>query len=1184
MDAEPNRNETKDSIAHQADLLGKRDRVWEIRFVWFLMIAIAALAGYHYLYSRVNDTIRSRVAIILAKKLPNHLVRIDSAHLESGRGLVLEGLRIAIQTHDGPRVIARIPRMILRGPMELVGLAQGDIPVESIFLDAIELSVWPMEDGQWSVQTLTSREPLPANIPPVEIRRGIIRLGQTKSDPSKETIFHDLSVSMRSTDGAANDNQYSLTEQTDSLGSILSSQSTKVELADGVVLQASVSSSYFSSLQMKFGLSRDKKQWSLGGSLKQLSFSSQLLDRVPEELRPFLEHVDGFTGHGTASFSVRKTANEASPQFEVHATVASGRLQHRKLPYPLEDLTGALYCRNNLLQIRQVSARSGKANFELETDLHGFTAGAPLVAKLVVKSLPLDERLYNSLPAVFQDQWRKVQVAGEVDATVGIAYDGTKWTPTLDILARNGSVNADVFPYPVSQIQGNFTYRDGVLLAPNLVGKANGETVRGSLKLVKAVPRWSIDFSVQSDGPVPIDTALVNALTPRDHPETSVQRFVRSLTPSGTVHVEKARFVRTIENPDHLSKDVDLSFYNGAIRYSEFRYPIFDVQGKVYVNDSSIALERIRGRNDSARIQCEGQCDCTDGNLSQLRLDFDVANVPLEEELHAALPASVRHLWNHLRPSGVIDRVLVTLERHSATSPLDLAVLIQEDGKVDPVAGRCVTLQPQSLPYLLNDVSCELSYRPGVVEIRRFGASHDSSQVRAEGTCRVHPDGTWGGLLSWIPTTRVIVDQNLLVSLPEYLRVPLAATEFRGPLGITGQTLIASDARSGEPSVKAWDLQIEVEDGQLAGRSLASGIRGTLQIQGENRIDGPIAKGYMDIDSLAIRNVPMTRLTGPFAIADSKLRFGRLAKDVVIAPISQYVSTYVTQSHVVTASAEVPIASNVKRFESPSNQISNQTINQNSSKANSSSNVAANPSGQASSSNNAASSFWRTSTPPLLDIQSEDLHANSLSGTVHMYGIHPLIEGQTELQVVLQDADLHGLLADLGESNPQAQGRLWVQCKLVGSLMYSNTLGGAGNAWLRDANFFEMPTMLRLFRVLSVKPPDDGAFESADVEFRIDGDRVPIDRISLDGDVLSLRGSGWTNLRKELQLDLYAYVGRRSALAAMFGPLVSQNDSATMLQVEVTGTSDNPQFRRSFPLMGNSLQQVFPERVSPQSK
>jgi len=1125
------------------------------------MLSIAALASYHYLYSQVNDTIRARVAVILAKQFPNHLVRIESAHLEPGRGLVLEGLRLAIATPEGPRVVARVPRMVLRGPMELIRLARGDISIEGVFVEALELSAWPMADGRWSIQTLASQEPLPASIPPVEIRRGIIRFGQQTNDSSKEIIFHDLNTSIRSVE-----------DRTSLLGtpaspecSLVSSKSTLINTQNGVILHASVSSSYFNSLKLSFAVSKNKDQWSLNGSLQQLNFSSQLVDRLPQEWRPFLEHVDGFTGNGTATFSVRKTPLEATPQFEVHATIASGRLQHRKLPYPLEDLAGALYCRNDLLQLRHVSARSGQANFKLESDIHGLKPSSPMVAKLNVQSLRLDDRLYKSLPIVFQEQWRKFQVAGEVDADITIAYDGAEWKPDIDIHARDGSVNADIFPYQVNQIQGTFSYRDGVLIATDVTGKANGETVRGSLRLEKAIPKWSIDFSVQSDGPVPIDAALVTALTPRGQAETPSHLFVRSLAPSGTVHIEKARFIRTIADPEVISKNVELSFYNGAIRYSEFRYPIFDIQGKVIVDDSSIILDRLRGRNDSARIQCEGECDCSNGRVDQLRLDFDVANVPLEEELHAALPTSVRHLWNHLRPSGVIDRVLVTLERHAADSPLDLAVLIQEDGKVDPVAGRCVTLQPQSLPYLLNDVSCNLSYRPGIVEIRRFGASHDSSQVRAEGTCHVHSDGTWSGLLSWMPTTRLIIDQNLLVSLPEYLRVPSASTEFRGPLGITGQTLIASNERTGEPSVKAWDLQIEIEDGQLAGRSLASGIRGSLQVQGENRVDGPIAKGFLDIDSLSIKNIPVTKLSGPFAITDSKLLFGRLASAISVAPISQYISAYAQRSEVITASAQtssLPAPNQLKPL-----GIATSTL---------ASNFVQEPT---------TPPLWRKATPPLLDIRNDDLHAKGLSGTLHLHGVHPLLEGQTEVQLVLQDADLQGLLADLGDSTTQAKGRLWAQGKLVGSLLYSNTLGGSGNAWLRDANFFELPAMMKLFRVLSVKPPDEGAFESADVEFRVDGDRIPIDRISLDGDVMSLRGTdGWVNLRKEIQLNLDMYVGRQSALAAVFGTLVSQNDNATILQVEVTGTTDNPQFRRSFPLMGNSLQQVFPDRVVPRRK
>jgi len=1134
------------------------------------MLAIAALASYHFLYSKVNDTIRSRVALILAKKLPNHMVRIDSAHLESGRGLVLDGLRIAIATPNGPRVVVRIPRMVVRGPMDLIGLARGDIPIEGVFVDAIELSAWPMEDGRWSIQTLTSKDPLPASIPPVEIRRGIIRMGQTDGDTSKEIIFHDLNATIRS----IADRLHLPEVQADTGSQILSSNSVLVDSDNGVILQASVSSSYFDSLKGSLALSRDKEQWSLMGSLNQLNFSSSLVDRLPQEWRPFLEQVDGFTGRGTASFAVRKAREELIPQFEVHATVASGRLQHRKLPYPLDELSGSLYCRNDLLQLRKVSARSGQADFKLESDVLGLKPGSKIVVKLGVTALPLDDRLYKSLPPVFQDQWRKFQVAGEIDAKVAMTYDGLQWKPTIDIQAREGSVNADVFPYPVTDIHGDFSYHDGILLAQEVKGKANGEPIRGSLRLEKASPKWSIDFSVQSDSPVPIDAALINALTPRGQSETPVQRFVRSLSPSGTVHIEKARFIRTIENPDMISRNVELSFYGGGIRYSEFRYPIFDIQGKVTVDDSSIVLDRLKGRNDSARVQCEGLCNYSNGRVDQIRMDFDVTNVPLEEELHAALPSSVRSLWNHLRPSGVIDRVLVTLERHAANSPLDLSVLVQEDGKVDPVAGRCLTLQPQSLPYLLNDVSCNLSYRPGLVEIRRFAASHDSSQVRAEGTCRVHSDGTWGGLLTWLPTTRLIVDQNLLVSLPEYLRVPLASTEFRGPLGITGQTIIASDERTGVPSVKAWDFQIEIEDGQLAGRSLASGIRGSLQIQGENRLDGPVAKGFLDIDSVAIRNVPFTKLTGPFAVYDSKLWLGRLASPVSIAPISQYVSAFSKRGDVVTASSEeLPSLSTNHIEPRPYEPRTVDTPNLASAANTNLSTIDATP------------GFWRTATPPSLNIVSEDLHAKALSGTIHIHGVHPLLEGQTEVQVVLQDADLEGLLADLGESSQQARGRVWVECKLIGSLLHSNTLGGSGNLWLRDANFIELPVMLRLFRVLSVKPPDDGAFESADVEFRIDGDRIPIDRISLDGDVMSLRGKdGWVNLRKEIQLNLDMYVGRRSALAAVLGTMVSQNDNATILQVEVTGTTDNPQFRRSFPLMGNSLQQVFPDRVSPRQR
>jgi hypothetical protein len=419
-----------------------------------------------------------------------------------------------------------------------------------------------------------------------------------------------------------------------------------------------------------------------------------------------------------------------------------------------------------------------------------------------------------------------------------------------------------------------------------------------------------------------------------------------------------------------------------------------------------------------------------------------------------------------------------------------------------------------------------------------------------------------------------------LVSLPEYIRAPLMATEFRGPMGITGQTLIASHKDSGEPSVQAWDIALEIEDGQLARGSLASGIRGSLHVLGENSDQGPIAKGYMSIDALAVRGLPVTNLTGPFAINDSKLFMGRLANAVDVAPLASRLAAYRRSTDIVLASANLPIQDSSRDFAFGDPQNSRVS----SSERNASAALGQGTATQTRSGSSppaVVSGGMNSLVLPTLDIRQDDLKAKTLSGTLFVHGTHPLIEGQTELKLALADADLEGFLADLGENHTSASGRLWIEGRVAGSLMHANTLSGTGNIWLRQANFYQMPVMTRLFRVLSVKPPDDGAFESADVQFRLDGDRIPIDRISLDGDIISLRGSGWTNLRREIELDLYAYVGNRSPMAAILGPLISQNDSATILQLEVTGTTDRMEFRRNIPLMGSSWQQIFPDRVAP---
>ncbi|MFN9912029.1 MAG: hypothetical protein ACK53L_05575, partial [Pirellulaceae bacterium] len=92
-----------------------------------------------------------------------------------------------------------------------------------------------------------------------------------------------------------------------------------------------------------------------------------------------------------------------------------------------------------------------------------------------------------------------------------------------------------------------------------------------------------------------------------------------------------------------------MSFYDSSLRYQGFRYPIFDIQGHISVDDQQIRIQRFKGRNDSARIHCEGLVTSDGPKVSSVQLKFDSQNVPLEEELQAVLPESVRELWTHLR-------------------------------------------------------------------------------------------------------------------------------------------------------------------------------------------------------------------------------------------------------------------------------------------------------------------------------------------------------------------------------------------------------------------------------------------------------------------------------------------------------------------------------------------------------
>ncbi len=71
-----------------------------------------------------------------------------------------------------------------------------------------------------------------------------------------------------------------------------------------------------------------------------------------------------------------------------------------------------------------------------------------------------------------------------------------------------------------------------------------------------------------------------------------------------------------------------------------------------------------------------------------------------------------------------------------------------------------------------------------------------------------------------------------------------------------------------------------------------------------------------------------------------------------------------------------------------------------------------------------------------------------------------------------------------------------------------------------------------------------------------------------------------TNFRKDLDLEVYSYVGGRMPFSSVLTPIVREASHATFLSFHVSGTVDNPQVGRASLAQLNMMPQMFPEKVA----
>ena len=177
----------------------------------------------------------------------------------------------------------------------------------------------------------------------------------------------------------------------------------------------------------------------------------------------------------------------------------------------------------------------------------------------------------------------------------------------------------------------------------------------------------------------------------------------------------------------------------------------------------------------------------------------------------------------------------------------------------------------------------------------------------------------------------------------------------------------------------------------------------------------------------------------------------------------------------------------------------------------------------------------------------------------------------------LEQADLTLFAQEFIPGRQNLRGKILAKVNLWGNGRSLNALGGRGSIRLRDADIYELPVMISLLKILSIREPDPTAFSESDIDFTINGNHVYLTRIDFKGDAISLVGEGEMDFQSNVNLVFGARLGRGELNLPLLRDLLGEAGDQ-MVSLRVEGPLAHPEiYRVPFPAVNKVLQQLQSE-------
>lgn len=837
-----------------------------------------------------------------------------------------------------------------------------------------------------------------------------------------------------------------------------------------------------------------------------------------------------------------------------------------------------------------------------------------------VTELQMSSRLLATLPGELSAQLAPLATL-RARADLDFALDSPSETdaaPRFVISGRlvEGRFDDERLPYPLTDLRADLYCDSHGLRIDNLQARSGRTTLQLSFQsqgYAQASP-----FVVRAQArQLALDDRLFEVLP------AELQQVWNDYSLGGTINVNlSVAFDGQRYRPEMVVECLNLSF-----SMCDFGYPMHSGRGTVRWRDQVLSTDDFQARAGAHWVHFRGQVDSPGPRWTGWLQAYSEGPVPIDETLFAALDAQSARVLRALRPAGTLRLVHARYERQDPDRPL------QHELELELNNG---TIEFEGFPYPIYNIQGKLLSRDGRWTFRDLVGRNDSAYIVCDGQWSPHARG--GGKLELEFDCRAVpLEDELRLALDPAGQRFWAALRPRGTIDQLGIMLVY-DSRRETVNVDVRAQQWAPSTQQAGGSQQAGGNLSIHPVSFPYRLDnfsGAVRyhDGYVEIQNVRARHGrTQVHLDGRFHRPRDEpweLRLNRLTADAVQADhdlvaalpagLGQALSRLrlsgiVNLRGLPADERTAPPPALIVRGGGPKNAPVSAQWNLTIDVENGG--LDAGPGlehirGGLQLTGGLNERGLQTQGELLVDsLLVQGVHLTRLRGplwidssrivlgaaaqpgpasrpprpvTAELFGGQLAVSGEAALEehgpfqvnLSLSEADLGEIARELAPRQRNISGRVLVNLGLRGNAQRPHTYLGGGFVRLRNADIYELPVMVALLKLLSVRRPDTTAFTSSDIDFRIQGQDVYFDPIDFRGDAISLLGKGWMDLEQNIRLTFYTQVGRREF--PLLGSVLAEA-SRNILEIQVVGTLDEPVVQQTaFPELDGTLQRLFPD-------